>query len=566
MAQNKDLLIIFPPVFYPHMPYLASPALKAALDSEGISCAQIDINLEFYHNILSSKFLNECFDKLKTNTTISSDDYNYVAHPLLKYVPEYIEQAIDGIKSENEEERDFSATIINLAFDIISVAQKPFEISFTNFKMGLNEFSSKDILQSLNEGSRNIFIHFYKEHIPRILFDISPKIISLSITAPTQLIPSFTLLKILRELNPDIRVVIGGNVVTRNQQFFGNTNVLSTYYDNAIIGEGENKLVNLCNDIIHKEKSNYNNTSKLITSNVSTLVTELPTPNFDGLLLDNYFDQQPILPIYASRRCYWDRCSFCDIPFGYDIGHRQRSSLQVVDDIETLIKKYYVKNFKFVDDAMPLKMMKEISTLILERGLEIRWEAYVILAKEFMEEDFCKLIFQSGCRWLYFGFESGNKEIVAGMKKGHNVLNIKNVIRNTSKVGIKNHLWIIVGFPGEKRENLAETVKFVEENNQYIYSLEINQFALVKHSSIIKNKEWLNYNIEPLFNEENDLALIYDYETLDDSISQIEAKEIVIQLREYLFNKYGFSNAVRSSNLVSIRKNIPQDVLEETII
>lgn len=564
MNYHSDVLLVFPPVFYPHMPYLATASLLAALNDNNIKCHQLDLNLEFYKYILSQKFLVRCKEIIETKKDILQSEYEYAAHPLFNYVPQYIESALEGLKSSDVEEQEFSVNLINIAFDIISIALKPLSISFVSLKMGFNEFSSKDVSSALEFEKENIFFEFYDEIIPLMIKENKPKIICLSITAPTQIIHAFTLLKSIRKINSEIKLIIGGNVVTRCEDIFGKENLLSEYYDYAVIGEGENKLINLCKQLLSNDSRSVLS-KKTISSTIPTSLEKLSTPNFDNLNLNEYYDKEPILPIYASRRCYWDRCSFCDIPYGYDSTHRRRTAEQVVKDIELLINKYGVKNFKFVDDAMPPEMMREISKIIIEKDLNIIWEAYVIIAKEFMEKEFCKLIYDAGCRWLYYGFESGDKMVISQMKKGHNVLNIKNVIKTTSEAGIKNHLWVIIGFPGEKTKNVEETVKFIEENHLYIDSLEINQFALVKHSAIIKNKEWEKFNIKPFIKEDEDLALYYDYETLDDSINQDEAKEIVINLRDYLFDKYGFSNAVRSSNLVSIRKNITLESKEEVL-
>jgi len=63
-STQKDCLIIFPPVFYPHMPYLATASLTAYLKNDGLSVAQKDQNLDFYNYILQQKIVSESYLKI----------------------------------------------------------------------------------------------------------------------------------------------------------------------------------------------------------------------------------------------------------------------------------------------------------------------------------------------------------------------------------------------------------------------------------------------------------------------------------------------------------------------
>lgn len=564
---KKDCLIIFPPVFYPHMPYFAPASLTSFLRSKGISVLQADLNVDFYNYCLQEKIVTsayyEIIEKIRgSEFSDVSDRVKLTSSPEMMSIIELLSIAKEVIQGKSDRiPLSDAKTVIDLSLDIVSDSFYPLEIFLSGLKLSYSDRSSKEIYKSLFDTNQNIFLEYYSYVIPDLIHNVNPKMICISITAPTQLIPAFSLCKTIRSLNNKIKIVIGGNVVTRLKEFFNSKNILSEFYDFAISGEGELKLYEL-----YEKNFVYNNENKInIDFEPPTDISLIPAPDFSDLALDNYFDLERILPIYASRRCYWDKCSFCDIPFGYDQGHRARKASDIVNEIEYLSKKYSVRNFKFVDDALPPKLAYEVSSLIIKKQLKINWEAYVILAKEFLDEDYCNTLSDGGCRWLYFGFESGDKNIIKGMKKGHNVLNTQNVIRNTSAAGIKNHLWIIVGFPGEKIESVNNSIKFVEENHQYIDSLEINQFALTKHAAIMKNSEWMKYKIKPILNEGEDLALFNDYETLDDSITQDEAKGIVIQLREYLFSKFGFSNVVRSSNLVTKTKNVTEPALMEEI-
>lgn len=559
MSSKQKVLLIFPPIFYPHMPYLATASLYSFMKNIGFEVSQSDLNIDFYNHVLMKKnvinshkrIVDDILPKFKERLP---EELQLTSDSSIRKIIELIDEAILTIKGKSKKlEITEAKLILDLSLDVVSDSYYPLKLFTTNLKTSYNEKSSSDIYKSLFDTKENIFIDYYNEVVPDLLRERRPDFIGISITAHTQLIPVFTLCKKIRETNKSIKIILGGNVVTRLSEFFSNKNKLSEFYDYIITGEGENKLI----DLIKKENKQY-----IYPTNVNNI----PTPNFDDLPIYDYFDFEPILPIYASRKCYWDKCTFCDIPFGYDSVHRQRSVENIINDIITLKNKYSVNNFKFVDDAMPPKIMYNLSVELIKREIEINWEAYVILAKEFLDKEFCVTISEAGCQWLYFGFESGDPEVTKGMKKGHKVLNIEKILKNTHEAGINNHVWVIIGFPGEKKSTIQNTIDFIDRNHTYIDSIEVNQFALVKHASIMKNKNWLDYNIEPIFKPEEDLALLYDYKTLDDSITQQEAAEIVDKLREYVTSKYSFSNVVRSSNLVGKHKSkITKEVRYEMV-
>ena len=62
-------------------------------------------------------------------------------------------------------------------------------------------------------------------------------------------------------------------------------------------------------------------------------IDSLPTPCFDDFPLDLYFSPELILPIMASRGCYWRKCAFCDHSHVYGNRYAPRNNERVVDDL-----------------------------------------------------------------------------------------------------------------------------------------------------------------------------------------------------------------------------------------
>jgi hypothetical protein len=64
-------------------------------------------------------------------------------------------------------------------------------------------------------------------------------------------------------------------------------------------------------------------------------------------------------------------------------------------------------------------------------------------------------------RLLLVGYESGNQAILNNVKKGIRLDVSREFTRNARRLGIKIHGTFILGLPGETRETIEETIRFV---------------------------------------------------------------------------------------------------------
>jgi len=544
------MILIFPPAFYPHMPYLALPSIKAFLEINGLRSEVRDYNVLFYRQILKKQFVEECYNKIVASPVerLREGDINstlLTGHEDIPFIFDHLERAIasiDGI----EDGYDFSdsidySKIIDLALMIISDAFYPLDLNLSDLEMSHSYSSSSEVKRAIEDRTQNIFISYFENELDDFN-DASNEPFGISITAQTQIIPAFTLCRLIREKMPERKIILGGEIVTRLASIFKTDNCLSSLYDDIIIFEGEERLLKYLS-------GNEGNGKAIGSAETITDITSLPSPNFEDLPLTQYFDKNLILSIQASRRCYWGKCKFCDIPYGYDSIYRHRDAKQIVDEIEYLKEKYQTRYFKFIDDAVHPILMREISEEILKRNISINWEVYAILEKQFMDEELVSTISAAGCKWLYFGFESGDKSIVSSMTKRSSFPNVSQILSTTAVAGIKNHLWVMFGFPGEKLSNYENTLSFIEANKSNIHSIEVNQFSLTKHSAIFQETDYTKYHFKPIIEENQDLALLFDYTTEDGFIDQHHAKELVYKLRDTIEQESGLVNAVRSSNI-----------------
>ena len=558
---KNRFLLLFPPVFYPHIPYLGLPLLQAYLAKYGIISHQVDLNISSYQYFLSENNLKTAFNKIKD---LVKNNYFEMATPrkleltssnAMEYIITHSSEATDVVRGHRMSEisNENAQRILDLCLDIISDCYFPSGLTFSGLRMSYSSKSSNDISSAIYDKKVNMFIDFYETVLPSIFQEQCPTFVGISINVPDQIIPGFTLCNAIRQLDKNIKIIIGGNIITRLNDFFKTQNSLNQFYDCCVFGEGETSLLKIFNQGFKIDSPI--NKKRYFESQGSISPDEIPCPDFSDLPLGDYFDRAVVLPILASRRCYWDKCNFCSISAGYSPRYRKAKAKKIVDDIQLLQKKHNNTFFKFVDDAASPSLLVDIADELIKRDLNIYWEAYTILEKEFANRDFCKKLYDSGCRWLYFGLETADTQLAKSMNK--RLINDppETILRTVNDTGINTHIWIILGYPSDMQKRVDCTVKFIEKNQNFIDSVEANQFALVRGAPILNKGAFEKYGIKQIVNPNEDMALTYDFE-IKDGMSQEEAKKITKEVRRYLEKDLGYVNAVRSTKLLSERFKI----------
>lgn len=171
-----------------------------------------------------------------------------------------------------------------------------------------------------------------------------------------------------------------------------------------------------------------------------------------------------IFPIIASRGCvYW--CDFCTTVRMFGRRYRMRSPKNVVDELEYLIKRFGANRFTFYDDAFTVDQNRtvEICREIKNRKLKIEWDCETrvdMVTKKLLLE-----MKSAGCVSVWFGVESGSQKVLDAMRKGISPIQTVNAFKWAKDAGLIAVAGVILGFPGETKETIEETTRFVEKLN-----------------------------------------------------------------------------------------------------
>lgn len=186
---------------------------------------------------------------------------------------------------------------------------------------------------------------------------------------------------------------------------------------------------------------------------------EIPFPARHLLPQDRYFQLNPerLAYIFTTRGCPY-KCIFCQKELT-GRGYRVRSTQNIVEELEQVIKTYHPGSVLFIDEIFSLrkKRIHELCEEIIRRGLKFEWVCNT--RADCVDYPLLKAMYKAGCRRIYYGWESGSQRMLDVLKKDLTPRQIIEAAHMTRRAGIWAKVFLIVGSPGETKEDIAETEK-----------------------------------------------------------------------------------------------------------
>lgn len=191
-------------------------------------------------------------------------------------------------------------------------------------------------------------------------------------------------------------------------------------------------------------------------------------PELDWSLIDpeNFFQVgngcKKQLAIYWSKGCSGS-CTFCYNKQFHRSCRRQRPMETLISEMRYLVEKHGADGFDFADDHLfaTRTQMLEFCNKLIESSLKVAWHACMRIDAVKSVDDY-KLMYESGCRSLLFGIETGSEKTMKLIGKRVNLQKIENEISMCVEAGIQPVPTIIIGFPGETAEDIKATVELTK--------------------------------------------------------------------------------------------------------
>jgi len=245
--------------------------------------------------------------------------------------------------------------------------------------------------------------------------------------------------------------------------------------DFGILLEGEESFPELLNNLDKPESVKgvyYRTDHQILFTGYREFLdfNRLPIPMRDHFNLSRY----KRIGIQTKRGCA-NKCIYCTYPFLTGTEIRQRSPINVVNEIEQLTEEFNKREIFFSDNIFnwPADHAEAICQEIINRGVDIKWTAYFTVKG--LSDNFLRLAIQSGCVNFTFspdGFsDSTLKTLGKGMRQ-EQVLRAFSLFKQYPAADFKcGFIW---NSPGTSLKDLFDILRMVNgvvrmKNNAGVY-------------------------------------------------------------------------------------------------
>lgn len=162
--------------------------------------------------------------------------------------------------------------------------------------------------------------------------------------------------------------------------------------------------------------------------------------------------------IITGRGCPHN-CAFCAQRTITGGRWRARSIASVVDEVRLLVHRYGCDQILFPDDTFNVRKDRVYALVDALKPLGVTW--HCLCRADGMTRKLAQRMYEGGCRNVIFGFETGSDVILRCMGKHTTAAQNLKAAQICHEAGMAVRAQMIVGFPGETSETMADTAEFV---------------------------------------------------------------------------------------------------------
>jgi anaerobic magnesium-protoporphyrin IX monomethyl ester cyclase len=317
------------------------------------------------------------------------------------------------------------------------------------------------------------------------LLEDKPKVVGMY----TNLMTKLNVLRIIRFIknHPSLqhtRIVLGGPEVRNHVD-----NFLSHGADFIVVGEGEQTMLELVEWIDGKISKKLADIEGIVYASDCGAVCrnkertklrnldELPVPNRTKVNMQLYFDAWKrrhgtnAISVSTMRGCPYT-CKWCSRAV-YGQSYRRRSPQHVADEIAWIKEHYQVDSIWFVDDVFTVshQWLSDFTQEMKSRNLVMPYEC--ITRADRMSEEVILNLKASGCFRVWIGAESGSQKIIDLMDRRVDVEQVQQMIQLARAHGLQAGTFIMVGYPGETKEDIYATVDHLKKADPDLFTITV---------------------------------------------------------------------------------------------
>jgi len=313
------------------------------------------------------------------------------------------------------------------------------------------------------------------EQIMKRIRDFSPDIVGVSSMFSAHQENALHHCDLVKQVNPNTLVVIGGIHPSLDPE----GTIKHKSVDYVILGEGEYRFAKLLEALNSGKEPDfdgivYKKNKEIILKPMMTRIEnldKLPFPARELIDMEKYIEigvpyapfprKQRTAQLMTSRGCPF-HCFFCSTSNFWGHKFRTRSVNNIIKEVEKLINKYKIEEIQFSDDNMTVDKERAKALFRALRTYNLAWCTPHGLMINTLDEEMIKLMAESGAYQLTFAPESGSERVLKEIihKPVPPKEQVKKLVDLCHKYNIQVHGLFVVGFPGETREEIEQTLQY----------------------------------------------------------------------------------------------------------
>lgn len=351
-------------------------------------------------------------------------------------------------------------------------------------------------------------------------------------------------------------VVWGGHIPTLIPDLVLKTGMV----DYVILGDGEIPFAALLNALSTNKAVNtidglaYIKDSEMVInrSHDNVDLAQLPVLDFSFVDPKKYFirnmDRERMLHVYSSKGCI-GKCTYCYCPAHSGGRWRPRPTEYFIRELRYLKEHYNIDGFYFVDDlfAPNRDRVIQVCDALTQSGLDLVWSCD--MRTDCCNEEILQRMYDAGCRWIFFGIESGSGKRQESIRKKLDTDDIESVLAVCARIGIWTTTSFVIGFPDETQEELQQTLALVRrvQSDVKLAALYGPMPASEMYEELLKSGTMI---APASYKDWEKLAII---DELGNNYSQIPAKELKV-ISSYFF--YSILRTKKADNTKKINSRV----------
>lgn len=322
-------------------------------------------------------------------------------------------------------------------------------------------------------------IHVMRDReVPRFLAEatdevlaLDPDVVGFTCTF-NQVLPSLALARRLKRARPEVTVLIGGACV-HGAMGRAYRDAFPDVLDYVFTGEADHSFVAWLQAWADGDPDRpLPGVAGPRTTRPAALTTnldDLPVPEFAA-----FFDRRRALvgrgralptirhlPYESSRGCWWGEkhhCTFCGLN-NEGMLYRRKSPERVVVELEQLSGEFGITSFMASDNILDFHGYRDLLERLADSPVE--WDLFYEIKANVRRADVAALR-RAGVFRVQPGIESFSDHVLSLMRKGTTALQNIQLLKWMQEHGISVDFNILVGFPGETREDYEGQIRLMQ--------------------------------------------------------------------------------------------------------